>query len=216
MSVFICLSTFTAGANVDSSALNPQSFGNQTSRRNHRPSLFCLLNLHLADVSPFGISSAYTEVVCGLQGIEMTRVVLTKYWIVVSLLLCLLVAVTPIATADTVPLSSNNMGIFRSVDAATLTQAYLNKTQANVSMNRLYARKLQGGPFGFDVGLPRQLRPRHNRWRRHNLHGSSMDLFSQNLKTTQNVSQFGSFSFDLAKPEGRSEGGLPARIGSRP
>lgn len=136
-----------------------------------------------------------------LQGIEMTLVVFAKHWIV-SLLLCLLVAVTPIATADTVQLSSNNVGIYRSVDAATLTQAYLNRTQANVSMNRLYARKLQSERFVFDFGLPRQLQPRPTHWRGHNLQGSSKDLSFQHPNTARNLSQFGRDSLDLANLNG--------------
>ena len=143
----------------------------------------------------FGVSSAYTKVV-RLQGNEMTRV-LTKYWIV-SLLLCLLVAVTPIATADSVRLSSNNVGIYRSADAATLTQAYLSKTQANVSMSRLYARRLQGERFEFDFELSRQLRPSHTHWRGQNLKGSSF----QHLNTARNLSQFGRDSLDLANLKG--------------
>ena len=130
----------------------------------------------------------------GFRGLEMTVVVLSKYWIVT--LLCLLVAVTALATADTIPLTSNNLGISRSVDSLTLTQ----------SMNSGYTFKLQRGRFGFDVETPLQLRPRHNSWRRHNLHGSPMDLAFQHLKTTQNVSHFGSFSFDLANPMGGPKG----------
>jgi len=105
------------------------------------------------------------------SGIEMTQSVLRKHWIV-SLVLCLLVAITPIATADTAQLTANNMGIYRSVEAVTLTQRYANEIQANVSMNRQYSLELQDGRFGFYFGLPRQLRPRHN-------HGSGktyMDL----------------------------------------
>ena len=167
---------------------------------NHRLRVFCLLNLHFSTC--FRLEYQVHRQGCmWASGIEMTQSVLRKHWIV-SLVLCLLVAITPIATADTVQLTANNMGIYRSVEAVTLTQRYSNEIQANVSMNRQYSLELQDGRFGFYFGLPRQLRPRHNHWQRQNLHGSSTGLSFQYLNTARNISQLGRFSLDLANLSG--------------
>jgi hypothetical protein len=87
----------------------------------------------------------------------MTLVVLPKHWIIT--LLCLLVAVMPLAAADTIPLISNKVGISRRVDSLILTQAGPNRVRANARLNSGNTLKLQRGRLGFDVESPFQLRP---------------------------------------------------------
>jgi hypothetical protein len=134
----------------------------------------------------------------------MTLVFLPKHWIIA--LLCLVVAVMPLAAADTIPLISNKVGISRSVDSLIPTQAGPNKVRVNARLNSGNTFKLQRGRLGFDVESPLQLRPRHNSWRRHNLCGPSTDLAFQHLKATQSATIGGSFSFDLASPSGGPKG----------
>lgn len=120
-------------------------------------------------------------------------------------LLGLLLAVAPFAAADTISLTTNNLGISASVGTVTLTQVGVDQVQVSVSMNSGYTVKLQGGQFGFNYGSAL---------------GSSnfgpvtivaggttyTGLSFQQLRTTQNVSQFGTFAFDLANLTGGPNG----------
>jgi hypothetical protein len=68
----------------------------------------------------------------------------------VLLLLALTVGMlfTPAASADSLPLSSNNLGISGSVGTATWTQSGSN-VDVTISMNSGYALLLNGGDLGF-------------------------------------------------------------------
>jgi hypothetical protein len=65
----------------------------------------------------------------------------------------------PLATADTIALISNTVGISRSVDSLILTQEGLNRVRANARLNSGNTLTLQRGRLGFDVESPFQLRP---------------------------------------------------------
>ena len=112
-------------------------------------------------------------------------------------LLTLFVAAIPFASADNIQLTANNLGISGSVGTVSLTSAGTDMVMVTITMNPGYTIKLQGGQIGFNFGSSLNLS---------NIGpvtisagGTTYTGLSFNqLKTSQNISQFGSFSFDLS------------------
>ncbi|PYX90431.1 MAG: hypothetical protein DMG68_01875 [Acidobacteria bacterium] len=126
----------------------------------------------------------------------------------VALAIMLTVAV-PVASANSVSitttLSSNNLGISGSVGTVTMTQTTPGQVTVNVTMNPGYTIKLQGGDFALNSGValsstnigPVTILAGLNTF-------SGLDF--KGFKTTQNVSQFGVFGYDLANLSGGPKG----------
>ena len=126
----------------------------------------------------------------------------------IALVMLLAVAV-PYASANSVSitttLSSNNLGIPGSIGTVTMTQTNPGQVIVSVVMNPGYTIKLQGGDFGFNSGVtltssnigPVTILAGLNTF-------SGLDF--KNFRTTQNLSQFGVFGYDLANLSGGPHG----------
>lgn len=124
--------------------------------------------------------------------------------------LVLLLAVTvPVASANSVSisttLSSNNLGIPGSVGTVTMTQTTPGQVIVNVTMNPGYTIKLQGGDFAFNstatlssnnIG-PVAILAGLN---------SFTGLDFKQFRTSQNISGFGVFGYDVANLSGGPKG----------
>jgi len=104
-----------------------------------------------------------------------------------------------------IDLSSNNLGISGSVGTVTLADTGSGSVMVTIAMNAGYTIKLQGGNVGFNTSA--------------SLNSGSIGsitimaggnnytgLTFNNFKTTQNVSQFGTFAFDLSNFKGGPNG----------
>jgi hypothetical protein len=133
---------------------------------------------------------------------------LVTYRIHLTLLTALLFALcAPFAAGDSmsIALNSNNLGISGSVGTLMLADTGSGSVQVTIVMNPGYTIKLQGGNVGFNTTA--------------SLNSGSIGsitisaggntytgLSFNNFKTTQNVSQFGSFAFDLSNFKGGPKG----------
>src|SRR5690349_6770750 len=121
------------------------------------------------------------------------------------IMLALFVAAIPFAAADNIQLTANNLGISGSVGTVSLTSAGTDMVMVTITMNPGYTIKLQGGQIGFNYSSSLNLS---------NVGPVSItaggntytDLSFNQLKTSQNVSQFGTFSFDLSNLKGGPNG----------
>ena len=122
------------------------------------------------------------------------------------ILMSFLLAV-PFAAANSVSfgLASNNLGISGSVGTVTLTQTGGDSVSVSIVMNPSYTIKLQGGDIGFNTSA--SLTP---------VSISNLTMVSggntytglsfNNFKAGQNISQFGTFTFDLTNVTGGPHG----------
>lgn len=126
----------------------------------------------------------------------------------VALLILLAVAV-PVASANSVSitatLSSNNLGILGSVGTVTMTQTAPGQVTVNVVMNPGYLIKLQGGDFAFNSSVTLSST---NIGPVAILAGPSSftGLDFKQFRTSQNISGFGVFGYDLANLNGGPKG----------
>jgi hypothetical protein len=118
----------------------------------------------------------------------------------------MLIAATPSASADSVvnfSLSSNNLGIPGSIGTVKVSSTGADQVTVNIMMNAGYSIKLQGGDIAFSGPSG-------------SLTVSGLTAFSstntftglnfKGLKTSQNISQFGTFSFDYTNIKGEPGG----------
>lgn len=118
----------------------------------------------------------------------------------------ILIAATPSASADSVvnfSLSSNNLGIPGSIGTVKVSSTGADQVTVNIMMNAGYSIKLQGGDIAFS-GTSGSLAV------------SGLTAFSgtntftglnfKGLKTSQNISQFGRFTFDYTNIKGEPNG----------
>jgi len=109
-------------------------------------------------------------------------------------------AMAPSASANSISfnLSSNNLGIAGSVGTVTIVDTGLNQVTVTVTMNAGFSAKLNGGDFAFNGPSSLSLA---------GVSGFSADANSglnfQHLKTSQNISEFGTFAFDFANVKGQ-------------
>ena len=117
----------------------------------------------------------------------------------------LLALCTPFAVADSISLTSNSIGVSGSVGTVTLTDNGGGSVLVTITMNPGFTIKLQGGQVGFNTTAslsagsfgPITIMAGGNTYT-----GLSFNQF----KTSQNVSQFGTFTFDLANFKGGPNG----------
>jgi hypothetical protein len=116
-------------------------------------------------------------------------------------------ALTPAASANSVTfnLSSNNLGISGSVGTVTIADDGTNQVLVTITMNAGFSAKLNGGDFAFNGPSNLSLA---------GVSGFSADANSgldfQHLKTSQNISMFGSFAFDFTNVKGQPNGVVSA------
>jgi PEP-CTERM motif-containing protein len=116
-------------------------------------------------------------------------------------------AMAPMASANSVTfnLSSNNLGIAGSVGTVTIADDGTNQVLVTITMNAGFSAKLNGGDFAFNGPS--------------NLSLAGVSEFSadansgldfQHLKTSQNISMFGTFAFDFTNVKGAPHGTVSA------
>jgi hypothetical protein len=114
---------------------------------------------------------------------------------------------TPMASANLVAfnLSSNNLGIAGSVGTVTIVDTGLNQVTVSITMNTGFSAKLNGGDFAFNGPSGLKLS---------GVSGFTADANSgldfQHLKTSQNMSVFGTFAFDFTNVKGQPGGVVSA------
>ena len=116
-------------------------------------------------------------------------------------------AMAPIASANSISfnLSSNNLGIAGSVGTVTIVDSGLNQVTVTITMNAGFSAKLNGGDFAFNGPSSLSLA---------GVSGFSADANSGlnflHLKTSQNISEFGTFAFDFTNVKGQPNGVVSA------
>jgi len=116
-------------------------------------------------------------------------------------------AMAPMASANSISfnLSSNNLGIAGSVGTVTIVDTGLNQVTVTVTMNAGFSAKLNGGDFAFNGPSDLSLG---------GVSGFSADANSGlnflHLKTSQNISEFGTFAFDFTNVKGQPNGVVSA------
>jgi hypothetical protein len=117
-------------------------------------------------------------------------------------------ALVPAASADsmTFTLTSNNLGISGSVGTITIADTGVSgQVKVTISMNAGFSVKLNGGDVAFNgvSGLSASSVSQMTA-------DGSTGLHFDHLKTTQNVSQFGTFAFDFTNVKGAPHGVVSA------
>jgi PEP-CTERM motif len=127
---------------------------------------------------------------------------------ILSLLAVIGLGLVPAASADSITfnLTSNNLAITGSVGTVTIADTGVSgQVKVTIAMNSGFSVKLNGGDVGFNGAS-----------------GLSLSAVSQltadgntglrfdHLKTTQNVSKFGSFTFDFTNVKGAPHGVVSA------
>ena len=124
-----------------------------------------------------------------------------------ALILISFLLAVPFATANSVSfgLTSNNRGISGSVGTVTLTQSATGSVLVSIAMNPGYTIKLQGGDIGFNTSA--SLTPGSISNLTMVAGGNTYTGLSfNNFRTGQNISQFSTFTFDLANVTGGPHG----------
>lgn len=109
------------------------------------------------------------------------------------------------ATSFTFDLSSNNLGINANIGTVTFADAGANAVTVTITMNAGFSVKLQGGdvalsgPSGLALAGVSGLTGFSG-------NQTFSGLSFKNFKTSQNISQFGTFAFDFANVSGSPHG----------
>jgi len=104
-----------------------------------------------------------------------------------------LAAVTPYASADSFALTVTNLQGVSNVGMVTVTQSGANQVTVSITMNPGFSVKLPGGDIAFNTSA--------------SLTAADISGISFNqLKTGQNISQFGTFTFDISNIKGSGPG----------
>lgn len=129
-------------------------------------------------------------------------------FLMASVLVLTGLALAPAASADSITfnLKANNLGLSGSVGTVTVADTGVaGQVKVTIAMNSGFSVKLNGGDIAFNgasglsLGAVSQLTADGN-----------TGLSFKNLKTTQNVSQFGSFAFDFTNVKGAPKGVVSA------
>ncbi len=107
------------------------------------------------------------------------------------LLLLVLAMAVPFAAADTIFLTSNNLGISATIGSVTMTQQ-AGGVMVTLQANSGYSFKLAGGDIAFNTSGTLSSSDIQNLL----IDGTYASKFS--LDSSKNVSQFGRFTYDLA------------------
>jgi PEP-CTERM motif len=127
---------------------------------------------------------------------------------ILSLVVLAGLAIVPAASADslTFNLNANNLGISGSIGTVTIADTGVaGQVKVTIAMNSGFSVKLNGGDFAFNgasglsLGAVSQLTA-----------DGHTGLNFDHLKTTQNVSQFGTFAFDFTNVKGAPHGVVSA------
>lgn len=131
-----------------------------------------------------------------------------------ALVIATALAFVPAASATTCPsgdtcfdLSGNNLGISGSVGFVTIANTATNQVTVTITMNSGFSVKLNGGDIAFNgSSLPTDLSVTSLSA------DSNTGLSFKNVKTSQNISEFGTFAFDFANVKGQPGGVVSANV----
>jgi hypothetical protein len=117
-------------------------------------------------------------------------------------------AMAPLASANSITfnLSSNNLGISGSIGTVTIADVGLNQVDVTISMNAGFSVKLNGGDIAFNGPSSLSLSSVSN-LKAYLTAGSEFSgLDFQHIRTSQNMSEFGTYAFDFANCQGQGGG----------
>ncbi len=139
---------------------------------------------------------------------EIRAVRMTSLKIVGLLCIAAALAMAPMASANSITfnLSSNNLGISGSIGAVTIADAGLNQVDVTISMKAGFSVKLNGGDVAFNGPSGLTLSSVSNLSAYLTAGGSFSGLDFEHLRTSQNVSEFGTYAFDFANCKGQGGG----------
>jgi hypothetical protein len=127
---------------------------------------------------------------------------------ILSLLAVIGLGLVPAASADSITfnLTSNNLAITGSVGTVTIADTGISgQVKVTIAMNSGFSVKLNGGDVGFNGASGLSLTAVSQMTA-----DGNTGLHFDHLKTTQNVSQFGSFAFDFTNVKGAPHGVVSA------
>ncbi len=127
---------------------------------------------------------------------------------VLSVIVLAGLALVPAASADslTFNLNANNLGISGSIGTVTIADTGVaGQVKVTIAMNSGYSVKLNGGDIAFNGATGLSLASVSQLTA-----DSNTGLQFKNLKTTQNISQFGDFAFDFTNVKGTPHGVVSA------
>jgi hypothetical protein len=134
----------------------------------------------------------------------MRAVSLGKF-VLAAICMALFVASAPLASATSFTLSTTNLSGVTNVGTVLITDSGANQVTVTITMNAGYSIKLDGGQIGFNgpSGLVAGSASGLTGFSGANTYSG---LSFKNFKTDQNVSQFGTFSFDYTNIKGAPGG----------
>src|SRR5438477_12052695 len=144
---------------------------------------------------------------------EIRAVSITSLKVAVPILcIAAALAMAPMASANsmTFNLSSNNLGMSGSVGTVTIVDAGPNQVKVSINMNDGFSFKLNGGDVAFNGPSSLSLSSVSQFSASVKTGASFSGLDFQHLKTSQNMSMFGTFAFDFANVQGTSGGFVSA------
>src|SRR2546430_3557942 len=121
----------------------------------------------------------------------------------------LVLAAAPLASATSFTLSNTNLSGVTNVGTVVIVDSGTDQVTVTITMNAGFSLKLQGGQIGFNgpSGLTAGSVGGLTGFSGANTYSG---LSFNNFKTTQNVSQFGTFAFDYTNIKGAPNGVVSA------
>jgi len=135
----------------------------------------------------------------------MRAISLGKFALAAAVCMALFVASAPFASATSFTLSNTNLSGVTNVGTVLITDSGLNQVTVTISMNAGYSLKLEGGDIAFNgpSGLVAGSASGVTGFSGTNTYSG---LSFKGFKTDQNISQFGTFSFDYTNVKGAPHG----------
>jgi len=135
----------------------------------------------------------------------MRAISLGKFTLAAAVCMALFVASAPLASATSFTLSNTNLSGVTNVGTVLITDSGLNQVTVTINMNAGYSLKLEGGDIAFNgpSGLVAGSASGVTGFSGTNTYSG---LSFKGFKTDQNISQFGTFSFDYTNVKGAPHG----------
>ena len=133
------------------------------------------------------------------------RIVSLGKFVLAAACIALFVAAAPLASATSFTLSNTNLSGVTNVGTVDIVDSGTDQVTVTITMNAGFSVKLEGGQIGFNgpSGLTAASVGGLTGFSGVNTYSG---LSFNNFKTTQNVSQFGTFAFDYANIKGGPNG----------
>jgi hypothetical protein len=135
----------------------------------------------------------------------MRAISLGKFALAAATCMALFVASAPLASATSFTLSNTNLSGVTNVGTVLITDSGLNQVTVTINMNAGYSLKLEGGDIAFNGPSGLVAGSASGVTGFSGVHTYS-GLSFKGFKTNQNISQFGTFSFDYTNVKGAPHG----------